>query len=128
MADRVFMEMEDIRLPETVAWRDQLSRPAMVQDRQECPQANTLDDAADDSIMFMPTPRLRRSSPDQPFPTVQIALEAGCQVDAPRRHRVSRLDPSRVASLPSDRRHDLPPARPRPCAPYPAEFAEPART
>lgn len=46
----------------------------------------------------MPPPR---SSPDQPFATVQTALDNGCQVDALCLDcdRVSRLDLSRLTSL-----------------------------
>ena len=39
----------------TVAWQDQISRPAMIQDSQERSQADTLDDAPEDVIMFTPT-------------------------------------------------------------------------
>jgi hypothetical protein len=51
------MKMEDIRLPATMAQQDRISRPAIVQDSLECRQADTLDDATDDLIIFMPTPQ-----------------------------------------------------------------------
>lgn len=51
------MKMEDITMVGTVGWMDHMSRPTMVQDSLERPQADTPDDAADDPMMFMPTPQ-----------------------------------------------------------------------
>ena len=50
------MKIEDITMMGTVGWIDQISRPAMVQDSKERPQADTSDNDPDDHILFVPTP------------------------------------------------------------------------
>jgi len=50
------MEMEDITMTGTVGWQDQISASAMRRERQGHAQAEMMDDATDESLIFMPTP------------------------------------------------------------------------